>query len=180
MTGDRAYTDVNYVFPTYITTVLPAGLTGLMIAAIFAAVMSTVSSELNSLSTATIIDFYRRHFRKNASGSHYLAASKIATGIWGVFACFVATQAANLGALIEVVNQVGSFFYGSLLGVFVLAVATRANANGALVGLAAGMGTVAFVGLTTRVAYLWQNVIGTVVVVVVGLAITAVTARRST
>ena len=174
VTGDRAYSDVNYVFPTFITTVLPVGLTGLMIAAIFAAVMSTISSELNSLSTATIIDFYRRHFNTAATGTHYLVVSKVATGLWGAFACFIATQAVNLGALIEVVNMVGSYFYGSLLGVFVLAVATRANANGALAGLIAGMSSVAVVGFTTNVAYLWQNVIGTVVVVVVGLLVTMV------
>jgi Na+/proline symporter len=174
VTGDRAYSDVNYVFPTFITTVLPVGLTGLMIAAIFAAVMSTISSELNSLSTATIIDFYRRHFHTGATGTHYLLVSKLSTGLWGAFACFIATQAVNLGALIEVVNKVGSFFYGSLLGVFVLAIATRANANGALVGLIAGMSSVAVVGFTTNVAYLWQNVIGTAVVVVVGLLVTMV------
>jgi Na+/proline symporter len=174
VTGDRAYSDVNYVFPTFITTVLPVGLTGLMIAAIFAAVMSTISSELNSLSTATIIDFYRRHFNTTATGRHYLVVSKVATGLWGAFACFIATQAVNLGALIEVVNMVGSYFYGSLLGVFVLAVATRANANGALAGLIVGMSSVAVVGLTTNVAYLWQNVIGTAVVVVVGLLVTMV------
>ena len=175
VTGDRAYSDVNYVFPTFITTVLPVGLTGLMIAAIFAAVMSTISSELNSLSTATIIDFYRRHFNTGATGTHYLVVSKVATGLWGAFACFIATQAVNLGALIEVVNMIGSYFYGSLLGVFVLAVATRANANGALAGLIVGMSSVAIVGFTTNVAYLWQNVIGTVVVVVVGLLVTMVT-----
>ena len=171
VTGDARYTDVNYVFPTFITTVLPVGLTGLMIAAIFAAVMSSVSSELNSLSTATIIDFYRRHVRTEATGAHYLAMSKLVTGLWGLFACYIATQAVNLGALIEVVNRVGSFFYGSLLGVFVLAVGTRAGANGALAGLVTGMITVALVGFTTNVAYLWQNVIGTLVVVIVGVAV---------
>ena len=179
VTGDRRYTDVNYVFPTFITTVLPVGLTGLMIAAIFAAVMSSVSSELNSLSTATIIDFYRRHFRTAATDSHYLAVSKLVTGLWGVFACFIATQAANLGALIEVVNRVGSFFYGSILGVFVLAVATRANATGALAGLIAGMTAVGVVGFTTRVAFLWQNVLGTLVVVLVGVLVTRASGERS-
>jgi solute:Na+ symporter, SSS family len=174
VTGDTRYTDVNYVFPTFITTVLPIGLTGLMIAAIFAAVMSSVSSELNSLSTATVIDFYRRHFRTEASGSHYLAVSKLTTAMWGVLACVVATQAANLGALIEVVNRVGSFFYGSILGVFVLAVGTRANSTGALVGLLAGMTAVGIVGFTTPVAFLWQNVIGTAVVVLAGLVISPI------
>lgn len=175
ITGDQTYTDVNYVFPTYITTMLPVGLTGLMIAAILAAVMSTVAAELNSLSTATIIDFYRRHFRREAPADHYLFVSKLMTGAWGLFACYIATQAANIGALIEVVNQVGSFFYGSILGVFVLAIATRANSIGALVGLVAGMATVAFVGFTTDVAWLWQNVIGTVTVTIVGVVVTMVT-----
>jgi solute:Na+ symporter, SSS family len=175
VTGDARYNDVNYVFPTFITTILPVGLTGLMIAAIFAAVMSSVSSELNSLSTATIIDFYRRHFRKEATQAHYLAMSKLVTGIWGVVACYIATQAANIGALIEVVNRVGSFFYGSILGVFVLAVATRANSAGALAGLVAGMATVAMVAFNTDVAWLWQNVIGTFTVVIVGLVVTMVT-----
>jgi solute:Na+ symporter, SSS family len=176
VTGDRQYTDVNYVFPTFITTVLPIGLMGLMIAAIFAAVMSSVSSELNSLSTATVIDFYRRLFRAQAPDSHYLLISKIVTAVWGIFACFVATWAADLGALIVVVNRVGSFFYGSILGVFVLAIATRASPLGALVGLVAGMTSVGYVGFTTRVAFLWQNVLGTLVVVLVGVTVTALTA----
>src|SRR5687768_6145348 len=119
-TGDAACGDVNYVFPTFVTTQLPIGLVGLMIAAILAAVMSTVAAELNSLSTATIIDFYKRHFKKNATERHYLRASWAATAIWGAFATIVATYATSLGSLIVVVNKVGSFFYGSLFGVFVL------------------------------------------------------------
>ena len=107
--------------------------------------------------------------------AHYLSVSKLVTGVWGLFACYIATQAANIGALIEVVNQIGSFFYGSILGVFVLAIATRANSIGALVGLVAGMATVAFVGFTTDVAWLWQNVIGTATVTIVGVVVTMVT-----
>ena len=74
--GDQRYTDVNYVFPTFITTRLPVGLVGLMIAAIFAAAMSASGGELSALATATVIDFYRRHFVKEAADSHYLAVSK--------------------------------------------------------------------------------------------------------
>jgi Na+/proline symporter len=175
ITGDQTYTDANYVFPTFITTMLPVGLTGLMIAAIFAAVMSSVSSELNALSTATVMDFYRRHFRTTDTTEHYLRVSKLTTGAWGVFACVIATQAATIGTLIEVVNRVGSFFYGSILGVFVLAIGTRANSTGALWGLGLGMSTVAAVAFTTNVAYLWQNVIGTIVVVAVGTVVSAFT-----
>ena len=143
MTGDQRYNDVNYVFPTFITTRMPIGLVGLMIAAIFAAAMSASGGELNALATATIIDFYRRHFVTKATDTHYLAVSKLATLFWGLFACVVAMYSANQGSLIEVVNRYGSFFYGSLLGVFMLAILTRrATARGAFWGVIAGMAVV--------------------------------------
>jgi Na+/proline symporter len=171
--GDQAYNDVNFVFPTFITTELPIGLVGLMIAAIFAAAMSASGGELNALATATIIDFYRRHFVTDASEAHYLRVSKLATIFWGLFACVVAMYAANQGSLIEVVNRYGSLFYGSLLGVFILAILTRrATASGAFWGTIAGMVavlTVAFV--FPWIEFLWHNVIGAVVVVLVGMTI---------
>jgi Na+/proline symporter len=171
-TGDERYTDVNYVFPTFITTRMPIGLVGLMIAAIFAAAMSASAGELNALATATVIDFYRRYFVTDAPDSHYLGVSKLATIGWGLFSCVVAMYAANQGSLIEVVNRYGSFFYGSLLGVFLLAILTRrATATGAFWGLIAGMTVVLLVAFTTPVAFLWHNLIGAVVVVAVGLAI---------
>jgi SSS family solute:Na+ symporter len=172
-TGDHDYNDVNYVFPTFITTRLPIGLVGLMIAAIFAAAMSASGGELNSLATATIIDFYRRHFVKDATDRHYLFVSKIATFAWGLFACVVAMRAANQGSLIEVVNRYGSFVYGSLLGVFILAIMTRrATARGAFWGLIAGMAAVLTVAIQLPwIEFLWHNLIGAVVVVVVGMAI---------
>jgi solute:Na+ symporter, SSS family len=172
--GDERYDDVNYVFPTFITTRMPIGLVGLMIAAIFAAAMSASAGELNSLATATIIDFYRRHFVTAATDAHYLSVSKLATIGWGLFACVVAMSAANQGSLIEVVNRYGSFFYGSLLGVFILAILTkRATAAGAFWGLIAGMAVVLTVAFTLPIAFLWHNLIGALVVVVVGLAISA-------
>jgi Na+/proline symporter len=171
-TGDDRYTDVNYVFPTFIMTRLPIGLVGLMIAAIFAAAMSASGGELNALATATVIDFYRRHVRQEASQAHYIAVSRAATLAWGLFACVVAMYSANQGSLIEVVNRYGSFFYGSLLGVFILATLTRrATATGAFYGLIAGMIVVLIVAFTTPIAFLWHNLIGAVSVVVVGLAI---------
>ena len=174
-TGDKDYSDVNYVFPTFVLTQLPVGLVGLMIAAILAAVMSTVAAELNSLSTATIIDFYRRHFRKTASDQHYLRASWAATALWGGFATIVAMYTTSLGSLIVVVNQIGSFFYGSLFGIFVLAIGTkRVGANAAFIALITGMVTVALVGLFTPVSWLWQNVVGTVVVTAVGVGLSFV------
>jgi Na+/proline symporter len=176
-TGDTRYTDVNYVFPTFITKHMPIGLVGLLIAAIFAAAMSASAGELNALATATVLDFYRRHFVTSASDAHYLRVSKLATIGWGLFACVVATYAANQGSLIEVVNRYGSFFYGSLLGVFMLAILSKkATARGAFWGLVAGMAvvlTVAFSPWTRDIAFLWHNLIGAVVVVVVGIAISA-------
>ena len=172
-TGDARYNDTNYVFPTFITTHMPVGLVGLMIAAIFAAAMSSSGGELNSLATATIIDFYRRLFVTDASDAHYLLVSKLATFCWGLVACVVAIYAANQGSLIEVVNRYGSFFYGSLLGVFILAIMTkRATARGAFWGLIAGMAIVLTVAFRLPwIAFLWHNLIGAVAVVVVGMAI---------
>jgi solute:Na+ symporter, SSS family len=174
-TGDERYNDVNYVFPTFITTRMPVGLVGLMIAAIFAAAMSASGGELNALATATVIDFYRRHFVRHATDRHYLMVSKLATIGWGLFACVVAMFAANQGSLIEVVNRYGSLYYGSLLGVFILAIlTTRATARGAFWGMLAGMAvvlTVAFSPWTSGIAFLWHNLIGAVVVVIVGMAI---------
>jgi len=171
-TGDTNYNDVNYVFPTFITTQMPVGLVGLLFAAIFAAAMSTIAGELSALSTASVIDFYRRFVRAEASDRHFVTVSRITTAFWGLFAAGVAVWAAELGSLIEVVNRFGSFFYGSILGVFILAIAfPRATANGAFVGLLAGMASVAYVATYTRIAFLWHNVVGAVAVVLVGLIV---------
>ena len=177
--GGSTFTDVNYIIPTFILTQLPIGLIGLLIVAIIMAATDTIAGELNSLSTATVIDFYRPRVKPVASDAHYLTVSKVATGLWGLFACAVAVWAAELGSLIEVVNRFGSFFYGSILGVFVLAIGfRRATANGAFIGLIAGMSAVAWAASFTDVAFLWHNVIGTVTVVLVGLAVSGLESRR--
>jgi solute:Na+ symporter, SSS family len=177
--GDRTFTDVNYIIPTFILTQLPIGLIGALIVAILMAATDTIAAELNSLSTATVIDFYKRWWRPAASDAHYLTVSKAFTGLWGLLVCGVAVWAAELGSLIEVVNRFGSFFYGSILGVFVLAVGFRtATPTGAVLGLCAGIGSVAWTASYTKVAFLWHNVIGVVAVVVVGLLVSAVDHRR--
>ena len=89
--------------------------------------MSSIAAELNSLATATVIDVYKRHLKPVAEDSHYLLVSKLATAVWGVFACVAAVYAAQLGSLIEVVNRFGSYFYGSILGVFILAIGVEAR-----------------------------------------------------
>jgi Na+/proline symporter len=178
-TGDTPRPDVNYVFPTFVITRLPQGLVGLIIAAIFAAAMSATAGELSATATATVIDIYKRLINTTASDAHYLRISRLAVAFWGVVACIVAHVAVQLGSLIEVVNRIGSIFYGSLLGVFVLALAfKRANGNGAFFGMLAGISTVvvfAFHPATRGVSYLWHNPIGVAVVLVVGVTVSLFT-----
>jgi Na+/proline symporter len=167
--ADGRFSDVNYIIPTFILTQLPIGFIGLLLVVIFLTATDTIAGELNSLSTATVIDFYKRWLRPAASERHYLAVSKLATGLWGLFACAIAVWAAELGSLIEVVNRFGSFFYGSILGVFILAIGVkRATGTGAFVGLVAGMTAVGAVFWFTNVAFLWHNVVGAGTVVIVG------------
>jgi len=177
VTGESSK-DVNYIIPHFVLFDLPVGLTGIFIAAVMAAAMSAVAAELNSLATASVIDFYRRWVRPVAPDAEYLRASKVATALWGIFACVIATYAVSLGSLIEVVNRFGSFFYGSILGVFLLAMIPKARALGAFVGLISGMLAVGAVNFgRPDVAFLWHNVIGAVTVVVVGLAISSLSRR---
>lgn len=171
-TSDKSFNDVNYVFPTFVLMNMPMGVIGLIIAAIFAAAMSSIAAELNALATATTIDFYRRLYKPEASDSHYVAVGRFSTFIWGIFACIVAIFASNLGSLIEVVNKFGSFFYGSLLGVFVLAfVVKRARSRGAFFGLLFGIASVWIASIYTNIEFLWFNVIGCLVTVLAGYLI---------
>lgn len=170
--NDKSFNDVNYVFPMFVIQNMPMGVIGLIIAAIFAAAMSSVSAELNALATATTIDFYRRHFNPNGTDKQYVFFGRVATGLWGLFACVVAVYSTNLGSLIEVVNTFGSFFYGSLLGVFVLAfVIKRARARGAFFGILFGIASVWIASKFTEIEFLWFNVIGCLVTVIAGYLI---------
>jgi Na+/proline symporter len=155
-------------------TQLPVGLIGLLMAAIFAAAMSTISAELAALSTTTVIDFYQRFFKPDGDDRRLLWVSRLATGFWALVASITAVWAAELGSLIEVVNRFGSLFYGSILGVFLLAIFwRRANGHGAFAGVLVGMATITWVATQTSVAFLWHNLIGAVVVFTVGMAVSA-------
>lgn len=170
--NDDSFNDVNYVFPVFVIQNMPIGVIGLIIAAILAAAMSSVAAELNSLATASTMDFYKRHFKPNGDEKELVTFGRFATLIWGVFACIVATFATNLGSLIEVVNTFGSFFYGSLLGVFVLAFAVpRARSAGAFYGLLFGIVSVWIASSYSDIAFLWFNVVGCLVTVAAGYTI---------
>jgi Na+/proline symporter len=165
-----AYDDTNYIFLTFVTRYFPVGLVGLVIAAIFAAAMSTISAELNALASTTVMDIYRRFLHRHGEDRHYVRAAKTATVFWGVYAGVFAFFGGRLGSLIEAVNMVGSLFYGSLLGVFVLAFGfPRATGTGTFIGLIAGEIAVILTSRLTGISYLWYNVVGCVVVVLVGL-----------
>ena len=169
---DNSFNDVNYVFPVFVIQNMPVGVIGLIIAAILAAAMSSVAAELNSLATASTMDFYRRHLKRDAEEKHLVGFGRLATLVWGIFACIVATFATNLGSLIEVVNTFGSFFYGSLLGVFVLAFAVpRARSAGAFYGLLFGIVSVWVASTYSDIAFLWFNVVGCLVTVAAGYII---------
>jgi SSS family transporter len=169
---DQPSRDVNYIIPRFVLEHLPIGLAGLFIAAIIAAAMNAIAAELASLSTTSVIDFYRRWIRREATDAHYLMVSRVAMAFWGLFACVVATFTVNAGSLIEQVNRYGSFFYGSILGVFMLATIPRAKGTGAFVGLIAGMCVVGAVNFRApAISFLWHNVIGAVTVVIVGLVL---------
>jgi solute:Na+ symporter, SSS family len=172
--------DVNYIIPHFVLHYLPVGLTGLFLAGVMAAAMSSIAAELNSLSTATVIDFYRRWVRPHGSDAHLLIVSRAATAFWGVVACFVATYAVSLGSLIEVVNRFGSFFYGSILGVFLLAMIPFARPWAAFFALVAGMSAVGAVSFfAPAVAFLWLNVVGALTVLLAGMLLSALAAARS-
>jgi Na+/proline symporter len=168
----ETYNDTNYIFLTFVTRHLPVGIVGLIIAAVFAAAMSTISAELNSLATATVVDHYQRYIRQGRTDAHYARAARIATAFWGIYATTFATFGGQLGSLIEAVNIVGSLFYGSMLGVFVLAFAPwRSNGHGAFTGMLVGLAAVAWTSRNTAISFLWYNVVGCIVVVVVGLLV---------
>jgi SSS family transporter len=170
--------DTNNIFCRYILDQMPPILLGLIIAAIFAAAMSSIDSVLNALSGATVVDFYRRWVRPDASDAQSLRVGRYVTLLWGVVATFTALFFAGGGSIIEMINRVGSWFYGSLLGIFVMALFFRRAGDlaGAL-GLCGGMGAVVLVHNVWKVQFLWYNVVGLVGVLVVG-GVTALLVRR--
>ena len=171
--GEKGFSDTNYIFLSFVTKYLPAGLVGLVIAVIFAATMSASSGEINSLATVTIVDLYRRHIRQGRSDHHYVVASRMATLFWGVYAVVFAGWGKRLGPLIVAVNVVGSLFYGSLLGCFVLAFGFRkVRGTATFAGMLAGEAAIFWAFLFTNISWLWYNVLGCAVVVGTALTIT--------
>ena len=169
---DAITEDRDYVFITFIINYLPVGLVGLLLAVIFSAAMSSTSSELNALATTSLVDIYRRSIVKDEDDAHYLAASKYLTVMWGCVAIGFAAVANLFDNLIQAVNIIGSLFYGVILGIFTVAfffgsVGGRAVFRAALIVQA--LVTITFCASYfgyIDLAYLWLNLIGCVLTVV--------------
>jgi Na+/proline symporter len=163
--------DTNYVFLTFVITYLPKGIIGLLIAVIISASMSSTSSELNALASTTVIDVYKRSIKPRQSEAHYLQASKVITVLWGIYAILLAEFANSLSNnLIEAVNILGSLFYGTILGIFLVAFYIK-KVGGHAVFIAAILAealVIAFWYLDIT-SYLWFNVIGCVLVILLSL-----------
>jgi SSS family transporter len=157
------------IYPTFIVTKMPHGISGLLIAAILAAAMSNLSAALNSLSSSAIMDFYAR-FRPHADETTKMRLSRFATLLWALILFALALIALHkVGRVIEVGLQIASIAYGALLGAFLLGTLTRrANQSGAIVGMSLGFALELYLWLGTRVPWTWWVMLGTTVTFVVG------------
>lgn len=158
--------DTNYVFLNFVIHYLPQGVVGLLFAIILLASMGATASGINSLTSTTVIDFYKRFYKTDSSDKSYLRISRITTIAWGVFSIIVALFAGQLGNLIEAVNILGSLFYGTILGIFLVALMFR-YVRGSAVFIGAVIAEV-FVVITWYLelsAFLWLNVIGCALVI---------------
>lgn len=157
--------DSNYVFLTFVKTQLPKGIVGLLIAVIFLASMGSTAGGLNSLASTTSVDFYKRLFNKEADEKTHLRFSRWSTFGWGVFCVLVALSASKLGNLIEAVNVLGSFFYGTILGIFLVAFYMKSIKSNAVffAALIAEL-FVVLAGVFKLTSFLWLNVIGCLLV----------------
>ncbi|MGH7731794.1 MAG: sodium:solute symporter family transporter [Candidatus Eiseniibacteriota bacterium] len=173
--------DTNYVFLTFVLGVLPAGLIGLVFAAVFAASMNSTSAELNALTSTTVVDVYRRLAGGAADGRHDVWISRLVTVGWAAFAVGFAGYASRLGSLIEAVNILGSLFYGTILGIFLTAfylksVGGTAVFAGAIVAEAAVIACFKLTGIS----FLWYNLIGCALVMLIALVVQPFLGRKAT
>lgn len=172
--------DTNYIFLYFVVNNLPRGLVGLLVAVIFLAAWSSIAAALNSLASTTVVDIYKRMLcKQDYSDRHFLQVSQWCTLGWGIFCVVVAQFATSLGSLIEAVNVLGSLFYGVMLGIFLVAFYCKWIGGSATFWAA----VVAEVGVITIfkleiVSFLWLNVIGCGLVVVLGMVLQAVMRRR--
>ncbi|GGC70555.1 hypothetical protein GCM10011387_25000 [Pedobacter quisquiliarum] len=164
--------DNNYIFLSFVTRYLPQGLIGLLIAIIFLASMGSTASALNSLASTSVIDVYKRLIKKDGSDSQYLSASRWATIFWGVICIAMALYASKIGNLIEAVNILGSYVYGTVLGIFLVAFyVKRVGGKSVFFGALIAELLVCITGYFEVIAYLWLNVLGCFLVILFSLLV---------
>ena len=158
--------DKDYVFIHFILNNLPMGFIGLLLAVILSAAMSSTASELNALGTITALDLYKRNKKGNFSEKHYLNASKFFTLIWGIIAIFIASIADLFDNLIQLVNIIGSIFYGNVLGIFLLAFFFKFIKGNAVFTAAIITQLIVIIGYNLGwMSYLWLNAFGCILVI---------------
>jgi SSS family solute:Na+ symporter len=163
------------IFPQFIVAQLPHGVSGLVIAAIFAAAMSNLSGSLNSLASTTILDFYKPLFAPDASDESLLKLSRWLTAAWGVVLIVIAFLAQNVQSVFTTGLTIASLVYGTMLGAFLLGVLTRrANSLGVVVGMISSMTVMLVVRIYSTLAWTWYVLIGTIVCLVVGYLVSSV------
>ena len=162
------------IYPTFIVTRMPHGISGLLIAAILAAAMSNLSAALNSLSSSAILDFYVR-LRPQADEKMKMRLSRLATLVWACVLFALAVIALHkAGRVVEVGLQIASVAYGALLGAFLLGVLTRrANQHGAMVGMVCGFATELYLWRWTQVPWTWWVMLGTATTFGVGWVVSS-------
>ncbi|WP_192821516.1 sodium:solute symporter [Rufibacter sp. LB8] len=161
--------DTDYVFLTFVTQQLPRGLVGLLLAVVLCAAMGSTASAFSSLASTTVVDVYKRSVNKNGSETHYVKASRWFTIGWGAVSIFFALFASQLENLIQAVNILGSLFYGTILGVFVAAFYfKRLHGNAVFWAAVLTQFLIFLLYYTTEIAYLWYNLIGCFLVVIIG------------
>jgi len=179
--GRTAPASTDSVYPLFVWQSLPAGLAGLVMAAILAAAMSNLSAALNSLASTSIMDLWRPlAAHADRDDGFWLRRARFATLAWGAILAGVALLARHWGSVLEAGLSIASIVYGSLLGVFLLGLLTRnAGETAAICGTAAGLGVMLYVRFATSIAFTWYVVIGSAVTFATGLAVSAMIGERS-
>lgn len=162
--------DKDYVFIHFILNNLPRGLIGLLLAVILSAAMSSTASELNALASTTAMDLYKRNATEEKSDMHFVKASKWFTLGWGIIAILVACVANLFDNLIQLVNIIGSIFYGNILGIFLLAFFVKyVKSNATFIAAFITQAIIVFVWWMDYLPYLWLNVLGCAIVMLVAV-----------
>jgi SSS family solute:Na+ symporter len=168
------------IFPKFIVEQLPHGVSGLVIAAIFAAAMSNLSGSLNSLASTTVLDFYKPLFAPDAPDESLLKLSRWLTAAWGVILIVIAFFAQGWGSIFTVGLTIASIVYGTMLGAFLLGVLTRrANQIGVIAGMFSSLAAMLSIKFSLNVAWTWYVLIGTIVCFAVGYAVSVIVPARA-